>query len=242
MKTEDFRKYACEFVGTFILVFFAAGAVVVGGKLGALGPIGSGLISGLVLMAIIFAFGHVSGAHVNPALSIAAVYLRQLPPRLLGGYILFQMLGSLLGGLALKWVLGPDPTYGANLPNLALGIGPGTAFAIELFLSFVMMMVITGSVSAGPRVAEFAAIPIGGIVGIEVMLMGPVAGAAMNPARAFGPYVAMGNFTHYWIYMVGPVAGLLLGAAVFRFTHAGLPGAAPGAMTEPPLIDLKNDA
>jgi len=220
LRRDDLRRYICEFIGTYTLVFFAAGAVVVSASMdGALGAIGGGLISGLVLMVVIFAFAHVSGGHVNPAFSIATVYLGLLERRLLAGYIIAQMLGSALAGLSLLWAFGSHGDMGANLPNTLLGISPLTAFLIETFLSFLLMVVIFGALSAGGRVAELAAIPIGATVGIEVMLMGPVAGAAMNPARAFGPYVAMGDFTHYWIYVAGPVIGMMAGAVVMRFTH-----------------------
>jgi len=223
MRDDDLKRYICEVIGTFTLVFFAAGAVMVSALTeGDLGAIGGGLISGLVLMIIIFTFAHVSGAHVNPALSIAFVYLGVLERRLLPGYIVAQMLGSLAAGLALLWSLGQIGDMGANLPNIGLGISPFIALLIETFLSFLLMLVIAGALSAGGRIAELAAIPIGATVGIEVMLMGPVAGAAMNPARAFGPYVALGDFTHYWIYVAGPIVGMMAGALVFRFTHGDL--------------------
>jgi MIP family channel proteins len=220
LRRDDIKRYICEFIGTYTLVFFAAGAVVVSASMeGTLGAIGGGLISGLVLMVIIFAFAHVSGGHVNPAFSIATVYLGLLERRLLAGYIIAQMLGSAAAGLSLLWALGSHGDMGANLPNIDLGITPFSAFLIETFLSFLLMVVIFGALSAGGRVAELAAIPIGATVGIEVMLMGPVAGAAMNPARAFGPYVATGDFTHYWIYVVGPLIGMMAGAVLMRFTH-----------------------
>jgi MIP family channel proteins len=220
MVREDWRKYACEFIGTFTLVVFAAGAVMVGSLTGQLGQIGSGLISGLVITIVIYAFGHISGAHVNPALSIAAAWLGKLEVRLVPGYVIAQMAGSAAGGMFLLVAIGPHAEMGANLPNLALGATPGIAFAIELFLSFLLMWVICGTAYHERAETALAGIAIGATVGIEVMLMGAYAGAAMNPARAFGPYLARGDFTHYWIYVVGPIAGMLLGAAVFRFTHA----------------------
>jgi MIP family channel proteins len=217
MQIDDFRRYACEFIGTFTLVVFAAGAVMVDAMTGgSLGPVGYGSASGIVLMAIIFTFAHVSGAHVNPALSVAAVYLGLLPGRLLGGYLLAQVGGSVVAGLLLLLTFGAHGQMGANLPNLSIGIGPTQAFAIEVFLSFVLMTVIIFCISSSKRVADLAAIPIGAVVGIEVMVMGPVAGAAMNPARALGPYVALGDYTYLWIYVAGPLAGMMLGAAVFR--------------------------
>lgn len=221
MRVDDWRKYTCEFLGTFLLVFFAAGAVMVSAATdGGLGPIGAGIISGSAITIVIYAFGHVSGAHVNPALSIAAACLGRLDWRLVAGYIVAQMSGSALGGLTLLALVGSYGQMGANLPNEALGVAPATAFAIELVLSFVLMWVIAGISYGTHGYGSFAGLTIGGTVGIEVMLMGPYAGAAMNPARAFGPYLALGDFTHFWIYVVGPIFGMLAGAAAYRFTHA----------------------
>jgi len=217
---EDFRKYVCEFIGTFSLVFFAAGAVMVGAATGGLGAIGAGVISGLIITIAIYAFGEVSGAHVNPALSIAAVYLGKLEKRLLLGYVLAQIAGSGAAGLVLLWTVGRYGNMGANLPNAALGVTPAVALVIEFFLSFLLMWVICGTAYHEAANTTFAGVAIGATVGIEVMLMGPYAGAAMNPARAFGPYLALGDFTHFWIYVIGPVAGMLTGAATYRFTHA----------------------
>lgn len=221
MSIDDLRRYACEFIGTYALVFFAAGAVMidaVGG--GLLGPVGSGLISGLIITIVIYSFAHISGAHVNPALSIAALLVGRLQPRHLPGYVIAQMAGSAAAGLTLLWAIGDHGMMGANLPNTALGVTPLVALVIESFLSFLLMWVVCGAAFFAPSAAaSLGGVAVGATVGIEVMLMGPYAGAAMNPARAFGPYLAMGDFTHYWIYMVGPIAGMAAGALVYRFTH-----------------------
>jgi MIP family channel proteins len=220
IQPQDLSKYGCEFIGTFMLVFFAAGAVMVGAVTGGLGAIGPGLISGLVITIVIYCFGHVSGAHVNPALSLAAVYLGKLEKRLAPGYIVAQLAGSAAAGMVLLWAIGRHGDMGANLPNTALGVTPGVAFVVEVILSFILMWVICGAAYHDKNTdISFAGVAIGATVGIEVMLMGPYAGAAMNPARAFGPYLALGDFTHFWIYVVGPVAGMLAGAAIYRFTH-----------------------
>jgi MIP family channel proteins len=220
MGRDDFRKYLCEFIGTFTLVFFAAGAVMIDALTGQLGAIGSGLISGLVITIVIYTFGHVSGGHVNPALSIAAAYLGKLEWRVLPGYVIAQMAGSAVAGLLLLWAIGPHGQMGANLPNEALGVTPAIALPIEFFLSFLLMWVIGGTAYHERADLGFAGLAIGATVGIEVMLMGGYAGAAMNPARAFGPYLALGDFSHYWIYVVGPIAGMMAGAVVYRITHA----------------------
>lgn len=219
MSHEDARKYVCEFIGTFTLVFFAAGAVMIGAMTGALGAVGNGLISGLVITIVIYGFGHVSGAHVNPALSIAAAYLGRLDKRLVPGYAVAQMSGSAAGGFLLLWTVGDHGSMGATLPNAELGVTAGSAFAIELLLSFLLMWVVCGTTYHERANIQLAGVAIGATVGVEVMLMGPYAGAAMNPARAFGPYLALGDFTYLWIYTVGPVLGMLAGAAVYRYTH-----------------------
>jgi MIP family channel proteins len=224
IRPGDFSKYGCEFIGSFMLVFFAAGAVMVGVATDGLGAIGAGLISGLVITIVIYSFGHVSGGHVNPALSLAAAYLGKLEARLVPGYIVAQLTGSAAAGFVLLWTVGRYGSMGANLPNTALGVTPLHAFVIELLLSFFLMWVICGTAYDDKNSdTAFAGVAIGATVGIEVMLMGPYAGAAMNPARAFGPYLALGDFTYFWIYVVGPVVGMLAGAAIYRFTHL-MPG------------------
>lgn len=212
------KPYLAEFLGTAILVFFAAGSVMVSAMLGDLpGPLISGAVSGLVLTIVIWAFVGVSGAHVNPALTVALALLGDFPGHRVPGYIVAQLAGSALAAAILYWVLGRHGSMGANLPNSGLGITGFKAFIIESFLSFVMMLVIRGSFAAEPPVRHFAAIPIGAVVGIEVMLMGPVAGAAMNPARAFGPYVFHGDWEFFWIYAAGPLLGVAAGGYLYDF-------------------------
>ncbi len=218
--SKSMQKFLCEFIGTYVLVFFAAGAVMIDVITGGtLGPIGSGIISGLVVTAIIYTFGYISGAHVNPALSITAALIGHLHWRLLPGYIIAQMAGSALAGLSLLWLLGNHADIGANLPNTELDISLGAIILIEFFLSFFLMLVVA-SVGLDKRShGPLAGIAVGSVVAIEVMLMGPIAGAAMNPARAFGPYLARGDFDTYWIYIIAPIAGMITGGFVYRLTH-----------------------
>ncbi len=221
MGTDAWRKYICEFIGTFALVFFAAGAVMISSITdGELGSIGAGLISGLVITIVVYTFGHISGAHVNPALSLTAVLIGRLDRRLLPGYVVSQMLGSTLAAFTLLSTIGQFGMMGANMPNTELGVTPGVALVIEMFLSFLLMWVVCGSAFSSRAQVPLAGVAIGATVGIEVMLMGSFAGAAMNPARAFGPYLALGDFTHFWIYVVGPVAGMVAGGLTYKFTHA----------------------
>ena len=184
MNSSAFSKYLCEFIGTFSLVFFAAGAIMISVVSSNIGALGSGLISGGIITVVIFTFGRVSGAHVNPALSLTAAFMGELEWRLVPGYVFAQLAGSILAGFSLLWLVGPVATIGANIPNEALGVTPMIALVIEFFLSFVLMWVICETAYHHQAHLELAAIPVGVTVGIEVMLMGPYAGAAMNPARA----------------------------------------------------------
>lgn len=212
------RLYAAEFLGTAILVFFAAGSVMVAAMLGNLpGPLISGAASGLALMILIWALFDISGAHLNPALTLGLAAFGDFPKRLVPGYVAAQLAGSGAGAALLYYTLGLHGGMGANLPNLSLNLPLSGVFVIEFFLSFIMMLVIRAAFAAAPPLRSFAAVPVGLIVGIEVMLMGPVAGAAMNPARAFGPTLFLGDWRFYWIYALGPVLGILAAGWVWRF-------------------------
>jgi len=230
MEPDDFRRYAAEFIGTFFLVFFAAGAAMVSAFAPApAGAVIAGLGSGLVLMIVIWIFANISGGHVNPALSIALWLTGAFPARLIPGYVTAQLAGSAIGGLCLLSAFGRVPGMGANLPDIASGITPLQALEVEFLLSFAMMMVIVLSIAERGIPGKFFAVPIGAIVGLNVMLFGASHGASMNPARAFGPYLANGDWTFYWIYVLGPLAGLLLASIVCRYVF-GLPQApAPDA-------------
>lgn len=213
--------YFAEFIGTAALVFFAAGSVMVSVLLGGLpGPLISGIASGMIVMIMVWALFEVSGAHLNPALTFALWLSGEFPSNRVAGYVCAQLVGSVAAAAALYLALGNVGNMGANLPNGALGIGATSALLIEFMLSFLMMLVIKASFHEDNPLRQFASVPIGGIVGIEVMLMGPVAGAAMNPARAFGPTMLLGDWSAFWIYVIGPVAGLLAGSLAWTLIRS----------------------
>lgn len=215
---HNLRCYAAEFIGTAALVFFAAGAVVVSATLGGLpGSLIAGIASGAILTIMIWAFYGLSGAHLNPALSVALWLLGEFPLSKLPGYLAAQLAGSAIAAGLLFATIGGAGNMGANLPNQELGINPPAAFGIEVFLSFLMMLVIRAAFAAEPPLRHIAPLPIGGIVGIEVMLMGPIAGASMNPARAFGPTLFLGDWRFFWIYLAGPICGIIAGAMTWKF-------------------------
>ena len=214
---NDVRLYAAEFIGTAFIVFCAAGSVMITAILGNLpGPLISGAASGIIVTVMVWALYDVSGAHFNPALTVSLAVFDGFPLRLVPGYIIAQLMGSALAGALLYVSLGPQASMGANLPNTALGISPSNAFVIECVLSFLMMLVIRGAFSASAPLRQFAAVPIGATVGMEVMLLGPIAGAAMNPARAFGPYLFHGQWQYFWIYAGGPLVGILAAGLVWK--------------------------
>jgi MIP family channel proteins len=213
--------YIAEFIGTAALVFFAAGSVMVSVLLGGLpAPLISGIASGTIVMVMVWALFEVSGAHLNPALTLTLWLSGEFPANKVTGYVCAQLAGSASAAAALYLALGNVGNMGANLPNTALGIGPTSALLIEFILSFLMMLVIKASFGTESPLRQFAALPIGGIVGIEVMLMGPVAGAAMNPARAFGPTLFLGDWSAFWVYVIGPVAGLIAGAVAWNMIRS----------------------
>jgi MIP family channel proteins len=177
----------------------------------------AGIASGAILTIMVWAFIGLSGAHFNPALSLALWLLGEFPLSKLPGYLVAQFAGSAMGAGLLFATLGGAGNMGANLPNQELEINPSAAFGIEVFLSFLMMLVIRAAFAAEPPLRHLAPLPIGCIVGIEVMLMGPIAGASMNPARAFGPTLFLGDWRFFWIYLAGPVCGIMAGAMTWRF-------------------------
>ncbi len=215
---RNLKLYLTEFLGTALLVFFAAGAVMVCSIIGGLpAPVIAGVVSGLALMVLIWTFFGISGAHFNPALTVSLFLLGDFPGNLVFGYVIAQLCGSALAGALLYWALGSHGSMGANLPSAILGITGFEAFILESLLSFFMMLVIRGSFAVELPLRQFAAIPIGAVVGLEVMLMGPIAGAAMNPARAFGPYIFLGDWHFFWIYVVGPFCGIIAGGYLYDF-------------------------
>lgn len=221
MNLDDLRRYGCEFFGTFFLVFFAASAPTVDGFLhGALGPYAGGLSSGVALAAVIYAIGYTSGAHVNPALSIAAALIKHVEWRVVPGYIAMQMAGSAAAGFLVRELVGPFNAVGSNLPNTAAGVTPFQALVSEFVLSVFLMWVVAGVGLDRRAHGPMAGLVVGAVVAIEIIVFAPFGGAAMSPARAFGPQLASGQLEHFWIYIVGPLAGMIAGAYLYLLTHS----------------------
>jgi MIP family channel proteins len=207
------RRAAAEAIGTFILVLIGTGAVVVNaGTGGLLGHPGVALAFGAVVTAMAYALGHVSGAHINPAVTVALSYTGCFPRREVGHYVVAQCMGAVVASLVLRAILGTAAGLGATEP--ALGIA--RTFALEWLLSFVLMFVIASVATDERMVAGFSAIPVGLAVGFGVLVGGPLTGGSMNPARSLGPALAGGGWAGHWIYWVAPVTAMLAAAHVYE--------------------------
>jgi MIP family channel proteins len=207
------RALVAEGIGTFALVFAGAGAVVVDAKTGALGHVGVSLVFGLVIMVMIYAIGHVSGAHFNPAVTFAFSLSRHFPWRRALGYWAAQVTAAVLAAALLRSSLGNTAHLGATLPAGS----QGQSFLWEVVLSFFLMFVIMAVATDTRAVGEAAAIAVGGTVGLDALFGGPISGASMNPARSLGPALVSGDLHALWLYLVAPPLGAALGALAYGF-------------------------
>jgi MIP family channel proteins len=217
------RRCLAEGLGTFTLVFAGCGAVVLdqerGGSLGATGVAAA---FGLAVMAMVYAVGHLSGAHINPAVTVAFSAARHFPLRDAFAYIPSQLAGAAAAALLLRLVWQGDPAQlGATHPS----VGDGSALAYEVVLSAILMFVIMAVATDTRAVGAAAAIAIGGTVAMDSLFAGGATGASMNPARSLGPALAAWSWSDVWIYVVGPFAGAALGAACYEIVRG--PGAHP---------------
>jgi aquaporin NIP len=211
-QAQVWRRAAAESVGTFGLVFAGTGAIVINQVTdGAVGHVGIAATFGLVVMAMIYATGHISGAHINPAVTLAFWAARHFPARLVPIYLLAHLSGAVLASLTLRALFGNVAALGATLPRA----GAGQAFGLELVLALILMFVIMAVATDVRAVGQAAALAIGGTVGLEAMFAGPISGASMNPARSLAPALVSGTWDHQWLYVAAPVLGALVGALLY---------------------------
>jgi MIP family channel proteins len=226
MSNQLAPKLVAEFIGTFAFVFIGAGAAaVIGDGVGLPGIAAIALAHGLAIMAFAFAYGPVSGGHMNPAVTIGVLAAGAMDTITAIGYVLSQLAGGIAGALLLRIVLGGTAT-GLGTPglahNLALGgmsltVTPVAGFTIEAVLAFFLVTVVLSTAVAG-RAGSLAPLAIGMTLTFNILMGGALTGAPFNPARALGPMVATGRFTDAWLYLVAPVVGAIVAAAV----HSGL--------------------
>lgn len=199
------RRYAAELLGTYALVFAGTGAIVVNAQTGALGHFGVAATFGLIVLAMIYAFGDVSGAHLNPAVTIGFVVAKRFPAAQALPYIAAQLGGAVLASLTLRFLFPESVTLGATHPSGS----EMQSFVLEVILTFFLMLVILQVAHGSKETGLMAGIAIGAVVGLEALFAGPICGASMNPARSIAPAVISGELKSLWLYIVAPMLGAL---------------------------------
>jgi aquaporin Z len=214
--TTNARRYVAEALGTALLVFVGAGSIMTDALSGhALGTVGIALSFFLVIVALVVGLGHLSGAHLNPAVTLALASVRRFPTRDVLPYIVAQCVGAIAAASLLRVMLGPIADIGATVPHVPVG----AAFVVEFIFSFALFFVIA-AVATDERVPSgVAPLAVGATVGF-CALQGYLTGASMNPARSFGPAVAGNAWTAHWIYWAAPITGMLVAAQLYEWLRA----------------------
>jgi MIP family channel proteins len=208
--------YLAEGIGTFGLVFAGCGAIMIDAlSKGQITHVGVGLVFGLIITVMIYALGHISGAHFNPAVTLGFVLARHFPVKRLFGYWLAQISGALLAAGCLRLLLGNVANLGATVP-MGSG-GAWQSFGLEALLTFFLMFVIMAMATDTRAVGQAAALAIGSTVGLEALFAGPISGASMNPARSLAPALVSFTWTAQWVYLVAPLLGAIAGALIYRW-------------------------
>jgi aquaporin NIP len=216
------QKITAETISTFILVFVTCGSSILDhGSPPLVSQLGGSVASGLIVTVMIYSVGHISGAHMNPAVTIAFATVRHFPWKQVPAYITAQLGGSLAACFALRVMLKPVSNTGITIPS-------GTvlqALAMEVVVSFVLMFVTSAVATDSSAIGELAGIAVGSMVMISSVFAGPISGGSMNPARSLGPAIVSNNYKAIWVYLVGPITGTLMGAcsySIIRLTDKPL--------------------
>lgn len=208
------KKYYAEILGTFALVFCGTGAIIINQEsAGVITHPGIAFTFGLIVMVMIYALGPISGAHLNPVVTIAFTVAKRFPLNQVFPYILSQAVGAFIASLTLKFLFTGNEFLGATMPA-------GTdlqSFVLELILTFFLMLVIINVATGSKEQGMFAGLAIGSTVLLEAMFAGPICGASMNPIRSISPAVVSGHLEHLWIYLTAPTIGAVLAIFVWRF-------------------------
>lgn len=210
------RNYVIETIGTFFLVFVGCGAMVINTEMGGvISHVGVAMSWGLIVMVLIYSIGDISGAHLNPAVTIGFFVAKRFPVKKVLPYILAQLIGALLAAYSLKILFPLNETLGASLPS-------GTwqqSFIFEVILTFLLMFVILNVSTGAKEKGIMAGAAIGATVGLEAMFAGPICGASMNPARSIGPAIASGHIEYLWAYVMATILGAILAVLAFKLTR-----------------------
>jgi len=207
------KKYLAEFLGTYALVFAGTGAIIIDQQThGAITHAGVAITFGLIVMSMIYTFGDISGAHFNPAVSVAFTIAKKFPLSLLAPFIIAQLLGAVSASLTLRALFPTNELLGATMPAGS----EMQSFILEFILTFFLMLVILQVSSGSKEKGLFAGLAIGSMVGLEAMFAGPICGASMNPARSLAPALVSGHLEHVWIYLTATTAGAALAVPLSR--------------------------
>ena len=208
------KNYISEFIGTFAMIFCGTGAMTINETTGGdVTHVGIGITWGLIVMAMIYAFGEISGAHFNPAVSIAFAHAKKFSWKEVPKYIFFQVAGAFAASLLLMWLFPKSELLGATIPTVDVW----RAFVLELILTFFLMVVIINVSTGSKEVGMMAGIAIGSVVLLEALFAGPITNASMNPARSLAPNIVSGNIKGLWLYILAPIIGALLAVVSCKF-------------------------
>jgi aquaporin Z len=208
------KKYFAEAIGTFALVFCGTGAIIINQEThGVVSHVGISITFGFIVMAMIYALGNISGAHINPAVTVAFAVARRFPLKQVAPYIASQVAGALLASVVLKFLFPSNELLGATMP----AGGEAQSFVLEFILTFFLMLVIMNVAMGSKEQGMFAGLAIGGTVLLEALFAGPVCGASMNPARSLAPAVVSAHFEHLWIYLVATTLGAAFAIPVWKY-------------------------
>ena len=224
---QEWRRLVSELLGTFFLVLAAAGGGMMGHAFPGVISHGAAVVApALTVMAIILFMGKISGAHLNPVVSVAFALRRDFQWRRVPGYIVAQLAGATIAALVLHAIINVSASYGSNYP--AKGYSAGAAFWMELILTTGLVSVILGTASGAQNVGVIGAFGVGSYIALAGLWGSPISGASMNPARTFGPDLASTTFTSYWVYIAGPLAGAVIAVGI-AFVLRGRGGGKAGA-------------
>lgn len=207
------QRGLAEVVGTFILIACGCGAVAVNAETSAVTHPGVALVWGLVVLALVYTLGDLSGAHLNPAVTAGFVLAGRFPFKDAAVYVPAQVLGALAAAGFLRAVFPDDALLGSTLPR---GGAAGRSFVLELFLTWFLMLAVLRVSTGAKEKGITAGIAVGAVIGLEAMFAGPICGASMNPARSLGPAVVSGHLQHLWVYLIAPPAGAALAVVTNR--------------------------
>lgn len=229
MEHDPLRRGVAELIGTFTLIFVGMGSIMFASS----GILGVALAHGLAIAIMVSAVGHISGGHFNPAVTLGFLVTRRIAPLLAIVYWVFQLTGAVLGALALRATFPSEVNLDSGVPVLNSTIGVGSGLVLEGIMTFLLVWVVFATaVDPGGTFKAIAGLAIGLTITIGVLAAGPLTGAALNPARAFGPELVFNVWTDWWVYMLGPAVGGVLAALIYNWLYLRPAASVPVVGTE----------